>query len=280
MTQFAFVHSYRGGSGKSTVAANVAALLAAQGQRVGLVDSNFQAPGVHHFFGLHALLPTLNDYLQGRCAIQAAAHEISMQPAPAGKRAARAAVKKQGALYLVPASDPINRMAYIWARGFDMELLTKGYISLAKSLSLDLLIVDTDPGMDRQTYFALELADSFVMVMTPDEHDYRGAAATVQIAHLLEIPNIITVLNKVPEGMDSAPLKETIEQLCDWPIGLQLPFQNEMLTLAGKGLFVRQHPKHTISVQLQELGAQLLVERQRTFHDSTVVLASLLSKQE
>ena len=277
MTQFAFVHSYRGGSGKSTVAANVAAVLAAEGRRVGLVDSNFQAPGVHHLFGLTDPLPTLNDYLQGRCAIQAAAHEVSSTK-QTSKRGAHSAAKEQGALYLVPASDHINRMAYVWARGFDMELLTKGYVSLAKALSLDLLIVDTDPGLDRQTYFALELADSFVMVMTLDEHDYRGAAATVQVAQLLEIPNIVTVLNKVPEGMESAAIKETIEQLCDWPISIQLPFQSELL--AAQGLFVRQHPKHALSGQLRQLGEQLLVERQRSFQDSTVVLASLLSKQE
>ena len=279
MTQFAFVHSYRGGSGKSTVAANVAALLAAEGRRVGLVDSNFQAPGLHHFFEIANPLPTLNDYLQGRCAIQEVAHEVDKKTA-GGRRGTRSAAKESGALYLVPASDHVNRMAYIWARGFDMDLLTKGYVQLAKALSLDLLIVDTDPGLDRQTYFALELADSFVMVMTPDQHDYRGAAATVQIAHLLEIPNIVTILNKVPEGMDSAALKETVEQLCDWALSAQLPYVPEMLQLAGSGLFVRKHPKHALTTQLQQIGAQLTVATQRTFQDSSVLLASLLSKQE
>jgi MinD-like ATPase involved in chromosome partitioning or flagellar assembly len=278
MTQFAFVHSYRGGSGKSTVAANVAALLAAEGRRVGLVDSNFQAPGLHHFFDIANPLPTLNDYLQGRYAIQEVAHEVDKKTV-GGRRGTRSAAKESGALYLVPASDHVNRMAYIWARGFDMDLLTKGYVQLAKALSLDLLIVDTDPGLDRQTYFALELADSFVMVMTPDQHDYRGAAATVQIAHLLEIPNIVTILNKVPEGMDSAALKETVEQLCDWPLSAQLPYASEMLQLAGSGLFVRKHPKHALTTQLQQIGAQLMVETQRTFQDSSVLLASLLSKQ-
>ena len=43
---------------------------------------------------------------------------------------------------------------------------------------------------------------------------------------------------------------------------------------------IRQHPKHALSGQLRQLGEHLLVERQRSFQDSTVVLASLLSKQE
>jgi hypothetical protein len=52
-----------------------------------------------------------------------------------------------------------------------------------------------------------------------------------------------------------------------------------MLQLAGSGLFVRKHPKHALTTQLQQIGAQLMVETQRTFQDSSVLLASLLSKQ-
>ena len=40
MTRIISVHSSRGGHGKSNTAANVAALLAAEGQRVGVIDTD------------------------------------------------------------------------------------------------------------------------------------------------------------------------------------------------------------------------------------------------
>lgn len=38
------VHSYRGGTGKSNTTANLAALLAAEGRRVGVIDTDLQSP--------------------------------------------------------------------------------------------------------------------------------------------------------------------------------------------------------------------------------------------
>jgi MinD-like ATPase involved in chromosome partitioning or flagellar assembly len=46
------IHSFRGGTGKSNTAANLAAVLAADGQRVGVIDTDIQSPGIHILFGL------------------------------------------------------------------------------------------------------------------------------------------------------------------------------------------------------------------------------------
>jgi len=46
------VHSYRGGTGKSNVTANLAVCLAAAGKRVAVVDTDIQSPGIHMLFGL------------------------------------------------------------------------------------------------------------------------------------------------------------------------------------------------------------------------------------
>lgn len=72
MTSTIAIHSFRRGTGKSTVAANLAVLLADSGRRVGLIDANFQSPSLHLFFGQLSLghRPALNDYLAGRCDLQ------------------------------------------------------------------------------------------------------------------------------------------------------------------------------------------------------------------
>jgi MinD-like ATPase involved in chromosome partitioning or flagellar assembly len=46
------INSFRRGVGKSSIAANLAYLLALQGRRVALLDMDLQTPSAHLFFGL------------------------------------------------------------------------------------------------------------------------------------------------------------------------------------------------------------------------------------
>jgi len=47
--------SYKGGAGRSTSAANVAAELAKRGKQVAVVDADLGAPGLHYLFGVNAI---------------------------------------------------------------------------------------------------------------------------------------------------------------------------------------------------------------------------------
>ena len=42
MAQIIGVHSFRGGTGKSNIIANIAATMTLQGQRVGIIDTDIQ----------------------------------------------------------------------------------------------------------------------------------------------------------------------------------------------------------------------------------------------
>jgi MinD-like ATPase involved in chromosome partitioning or flagellar assembly len=59
------IHSFRGGTGKSNVTANLAAQVALADKRVGVVDTDIQSPGIHVLFGLDGsnMGNTLNDFL-------------------------------------------------------------------------------------------------------------------------------------------------------------------------------------------------------------------------
>ena len=46
------IHSYRGGTGKSNLTANLATAVALTGKKVGIVDTDIQSPGIHILFGL------------------------------------------------------------------------------------------------------------------------------------------------------------------------------------------------------------------------------------
>ena len=47
MAKIISIHSFRGGTGKSNTTANLSALMAMEGLRVGVIDTDIQSPGIH-----------------------------------------------------------------------------------------------------------------------------------------------------------------------------------------------------------------------------------------
>ena len=127
MARIISVHSFRGGTGKSNVTANLATLLARQGKRVGVVDTDLQSPGLHVLFGLEEERHTLNEYLWGKCAIKQTAHDVTSK------------LKNEiaGKVYLIRASNKTGEIARILREGYDVALLKAGFHRLIHELQLD-----------------------------------------------------------------------------------------------------------------------------------------------
>src|SRR5438128_10693765 len=127
MAKILTVHSFRRGRGKSNIAANLAMLLAADGRRVGVIDTDLYEPGVHLLFGLDnsAPGPTLNDYLAGACTIEQAARDVS------------AGLGGRGRVFLVPADPDTSAVRHALRGGYAMERLADGLRDLEAALDLD-----------------------------------------------------------------------------------------------------------------------------------------------
>ncbi|HZY48036.1 MAG TPA: P-loop NTPase, partial [Candidatus Bathyarchaeia archaeon] len=65
MARTVAIHSFKGGTGKSTLAANLAISLALKGKKVAVMDMDLEGPGLHVILGLdpYELPYTLNDVL-------------------------------------------------------------------------------------------------------------------------------------------------------------------------------------------------------------------------
>src|SRR2546423_7006667 len=89
------VHSFRGGTGKSNMTANVATILAAEGKRVGVVDTDIQSPGIHILFGYQgeAITSSLNDYLWHGVDIEKTALDVTSHVDPS----------LSGRIFLIPS---------------------------------------------------------------------------------------------------------------------------------------------------------------------------------
>lgn len=250
MSKIISIHSFRGGTGKSNTTANVAALLAAEGRRVGVIDTDIQSPGIHILFGLdgHAIGHSLNDYLWGRCEIGQAAHDVTANLGGAVK----------GRVFLIPSSVQPDEIVSVLREGYDVSKLTTGFRKLIQELNLDVLMIDTHPGLNEETLFSLAISHAMAIIMRPDQQDYEGTGVTVEVARSLDVPRLLLVVNKTPPSFDPAEVKRRVEQIYNCEVAAVLPHSDEMMTLASTGIFVLRYPDHPLTALYKEVAAQLV----------------------
>lgn len=246
MPRIVSVHSFRGGTGKSNSTANLAAVLAGQGERVGVIDTDIQSPGIHILFGLHgdSLVASLNDYLWHGKEIQDVAQDVT-PPNIAGK------------IFLIPSSTKPGEITRVLREGYDAQRLTRGLRQLLTELKLDTLIIDTHPGLNEETLLSLVISHVLIIVMRPDQQDYEGTGITVQVAKELQVPHLMLIVNKTPPLLDPAAVKTRVEQAYGAPVAAVLPHSDDMMNLASGGIFVLQYPDHPLTALYQQIAAQL-----------------------
>lgn len=249
MPKIISVHSFRGGTGKSNTAGNVAALLAAQGQRVGVIDTDIQSPGIHVLFGLaeQDTRYTLNDYLWGKCAITDAAYDMTAKLG-----------LQNGKVFLIPSSIKPGDIARILREGYDVGVLNDGFRAVISGLKLDVLLIDTHPGLNEETLLSIAVSDALAVVMRPDSQDYQGTGVTVEVARKLGVPRMLLVVNKIPQVYDIASVQERVQQTYKVEVGALLPHSDELMVLASSGIFALRHADDEVTRQYQQLALRLV----------------------
>ncbi|MCB5180061.1 MinD/ParA family ATP-binding protein [Streptomyces antimicrobicus] len=227
MARTVVVHSHRGGTGKSTVLANLALLLAAQGRRVGVVDTDIQSPTQDLLFRLPPGDGSLTDYLLGRCEIEAAA-----------QRAAPG-------LYVVPARTGTKALREIMAVGYDVGLLPEGFDRLARTHALDDLLLDTHAGLNNETVAAMASADTLVIMARADRIDLSGVEESIALAGRLPCRRTL-VMCMAPVGIDRERARRIADEVYGTPLAGILPYAPEMAALYGERIFAEAHPEHPL----------------------------------
>jgi MinD-like ATPase involved in chromosome partitioning or flagellar assembly len=250
MSKIISIHSYRGGTGKSNTIANIAAILASQGQRVGLVDTDIQSPGIHVIFGLTAdrIGSSLNDYLWGKCEISQTAYDVTdgLDGNLTGK------------VFLVPSSNKVSEITRVLHEGYDAQILTRGLRKLMDELELDVLLIDTHPGLGEETLLSIIISHTLAIILRPDQQDYEGTDVTLQVARQLNVPNIVLIVNKLPSTLDSAAVKAQVEGVYGCPVVAVLPHSDEMMSLASGGIFYLHYPDHPLVNQYVQMTNELM----------------------
>ena len=249
MAKVIALHSFRGGTGKSNITANLATVVAEAGHRVAMVDTDVQSPGIHAIFGLSEsdIGRSLNDFLWRQGTITEAAHDVS-----------KPACLQNGKLYLVPSSMKTADISRILHEGYDVRLLKDGLKELVSSLALDYLFIDTHPGLNEETLLSIAISRVLVIVLRPDSQDYQGTSVTLEIAHKLGAPNMYLVLNKALPEIHPDDYRRTLFLTYETEVGAVLPLSVEVARTASGGVFCQELPDHPFSQGIRDLANHIL----------------------
>jgi MinD-like ATPase involved in chromosome partitioning or flagellar assembly len=256
MGEIISIHSFRGGTGKSNLTANIATQVAMRGKRVGIVDTDINSPGIHVLFGFDEtrITKALNDYLWGKSPIEDAAYDLS---ATAGNEPGRGFLKGLN-IWLIPASIRTGEIARILREGYDVGLLNEGFHTLLDKLQLDYLFIDTHPGLNEETLLSIAISNALIIILRPDQQDFQGTAVTVDVARKLEVPHLRLVVNKVLTRYDFAKVRADISATYNVPVAGVLPLSEDVAANASNNIFSALNPDHPWSKGVMEVVGDLV----------------------
>jgi MinD-like ATPase involved in chromosome partitioning or flagellar assembly len=137
-------------------------------------------------------------------------------------------------------------------------MLNDGLKQLCRDLNLDYLLIDTHPGLNKETLLSIAISDGLIIILRPDRQDFQGTAVTLQVANKLDTPKISLVVNKVLSKFDPEAVKEQISKRFQVPVAGVFPVSEEMIELGSKALFCLAYPNHVYTTELQGVARELV----------------------
>ena len=256
MTKIVSIHSFRGGTGKSNITANLASQVALAGHRVGIIDTDIQSPGIHVAFGLdeNSMGHTLNEYLRAEVEIEDVALLIGEHTGDAPGRQKLAGAN----LWLVPSSIKGDEISAILKEGYSVARLNEGMDAMRKRLKLDYLFIDTHPGLNEETLLSIAISDVLLIIMRPDQQDFQGTAVTVDIARGLDVPGLFLVVNKALTRYDFADIKAHVEETFEADVAGVLPLTEDLADIASADIFSLRDPDHRWSKTIRSIAETVM----------------------
>jgi MinD-like ATPase involved in chromosome partitioning or flagellar assembly len=155
----------------------------------------------------------------------------------------------------------VEAITRVIAEGYDATHLNREMARLVESLGLDLLLIDSHPGLNRETLLTAAVSDVLLVLVRPDAQDFQGTAVITQVARKLQVPRTLLVATKVIEGVDPVAFAARLEQAFGAKVAASIPLLPGIARLGSDGVFCRQQPDHPVVATLQALADELLADQ-------------------
>jgi MinD-like ATPase involved in chromosome partitioning or flagellar assembly len=253
MSKILAVHSYKGGTGKTSMSVNLAATLAKMGKKVCVFDLDFRAPSLFSILKTPNAEYWLNDYLNNTCEIDKTLIDLSSRIPGDGKFFTCLANPSTEAIRDMSSKD----------RKWEMRALGR-LLSLKETLltakKFDYLIFDTSPGLQYSSINAIVAADFVVVATTGDRSDVDGTKRMLSELYNLFEKKTGLVLNKVLDPAVTAKkteMQNKIKREYQVPLLGMVPCFCEILRAEGNLIFVQDKPDHPFTKILAEMARKI-----------------------
>ena len=251
------IHSSRGGTGKSLIAVNLAAIYALRGRNVALLDLDFRAPSFSTIFGLGVYKRInfwLNDFLDGKCSAEEALIDFSDRYGTKGKLLVG---------FANPGVDAMREMA-AKNRKWQMEALRRllNLKTSLRNLGVDYVLLDTTPGINYHSVNAVVSSDISIVVITMDVLDIEGARRMISELYDAFEKRTVILANKVApyhymsKGEEEV-FKRRLQVLFKYPLIAVVPCFCDVLQTSRVIILTLESPDHPFVRILDEVATKL-----------------------
>lgn len=180
MTKCIALHSYKGGTGKSTIHSNLSASLAKKGLTAVLLDVDVYAPSLQDYFQWQPK-KSINDYLFENANIDEVIHDLSSVLNKFSSNDGEQSDSSKGKLLVAfsrTSKDEIYKLdGAVRQEGSKIQLLRKFLMlreEIVSKYNADFVIIDTSPGIRYWSINSLAIADTILLSLKLDGIDLKG----------------------------------------------------------------------------------------------------------
>jgi MinD-like ATPase involved in chromosome partitioning or flagellar assembly len=184
MTKCIAFHSYKGGTGKTTIASNFAVLLAQRGYRVFLLDLDVYAPSLQAYFDMEPA-KWINDFLWNNAKVEEILKDLTstvLSGSSGGTNNGNGNGSGSGGKLYVgfcnPKKEEIYRLDGAGKQDSSKIQLLRRFVLLREQIisnyDADYIIIDTSPGIRYWSINALAVADTLFLTLKMDNLDIDG----------------------------------------------------------------------------------------------------------
>ena len=235
MARIIAVSSGKGGVGKTTLVANLAAALSQYGKSVVAVDANLTTSNLALHLGMHLYPKTIHDIFEGRAKIKDVLYTHST------------------GFKILPADISLRKTR---------NIKSHEYVDVLYKLldGNDFILIDSPAGLGKDSLSIIEASDELITITNPELPAVTDAFKLSLIARKYSTQNLGIVVNRIKRETHEIPL-DHIERMIGLPIIGKIPEDKEVRkAIALKEPVVIYNPGSPAAQSIRAIAAGLIGE--------------------